>query len=338
MPAEKIPTNELEEFQEWWRGKYGYTAKPPDWIGNAYRQWSIEEGPLSKQVTPYAKRILGERLPEYYPEAAAWAAREPLVGVERVAEEAEAIREAEVEIEEEAVVPPFPTEAPPEGYRWELNELNRWVPVFDPYAMTEFQREQLEEPGMTEAERAELAFARQQEEARAEEARRAFLLQQQQQQWQQQQAQQQYGLQQQEAQQQQQYQAWQQEEAQRQYAAQLGAQPQSWLQYAAYTGEQPAIQPWMQPLMPEQYAGLGAGAAIPGWQAQAGQMGVQGMAQLPELTRPSRQYQARMGPTALAQYGGYQQAQTGIRPEELQFRLWSAAPPGGQYQGLRYAR
>ena len=148
-------------------------------------------------------------------------------------------------------------------------------------------------------------------------------------------------LQRQQMEQQAQQQAWQQEEAQRQYGAQLAAQPASYLQYAAYTGQQPAIQPWMLPLMPQQYQQLGAGQAIPGWQApQAGQMDgfAQGMAGLPQLTRPSRQYQARMGPTALAQYGGYQQARTGARPEETSFRLWSAAPPSGQYQGLRYTR
>lgn len=147
-------------------------------------------------------------------------------------------------------------------------------------------------------------------------------------------------LQQQQMAQQAQWQAWQQAEAQRQYGSQLAAQPHSWLEYAAYTGEQPAIQPWMLPLMPQQYQGMGAGQGIPGWQApQAGQMeGMQGMAGLPTLTRPSRQYQARMGPTAMAQHSGYQQAKTGARPEETAFRLWSAAPPGGTYQGLSYAR
>lgn len=59
---------------------------------------------------------------------------------------------------------------------------------------------------------------------------------------------------------------------------------------------------------------------------------------LPQLTRPSRQYQARMGPTAQAQYEAYMQATTGITPEELQWRLWNLAPPGGQYTGLRYTR
>lgn len=64
----------------------------------------------------------------------------------------------------------------------------------------------------------------------------------------------------------------------------------------------------------------------------------QSLAGMPELTRPSRQYQARMGPTALAQYYGYRQARTGVRPEEEQWRLWSMAPPGGGYQGLTFAR
>ena len=56
------------------------------------------------------------------------------------------------------------------------------------------------------------------------------------------------------------------------------------------------------------------------------------------LARPSRQYQARIGPTALAQYAGYEQARTGITPEELQWRLWSMAPPGSGYRGLRWRR
>ena len=63
-----------------------------------------------------------------------------------------------------------------------------------------------------------------------------------------------------------------------------------------------------------------------------------GYGNLPWLMNPSRQYQARMGPTAMAQYGGYQQMATGIMPEELQFRLWSTAPPSGAYRGLTYRR
>lgn len=149
-----------------------------------------------------------------------------------------------------------------------------------------------------------------------------------------------------------QYLAWQrqqaefeQQESRRQYLAQLAARPVSWLEYAAYAGEPPAIQPWMQPLMPQQYQQLGAGEIIPGYGTQgAAGRGPGGIPQtpgygwLPELTRPSRQYQARMGPTAQQQLYGYEQARTGARPEETQFRLWSQAPPSGQYRGLTRAR
>jgi len=62
------------------------------------------------------------------------------------------------------------------------------------------------------------------------------------------------------------------------------------------------------------------------------------MSGMPELVRPSRQYQARMGPTAMQQYGAYAQARTGITPEELQWRLRNTAPPGGGYSGLRWMR
>jgi len=118
---------------------------------------------------------------------------------------------------------------------------------------------------------------------------------------------------------------------QQQYLSQLAAQPRSWLQYAGATGETPAVQPWMLPLMPQQYAGLGAGEAIPGY-------GAESMTGMPELTRPSRQYQARLSPSQLQQYEGYRQARTGERPEDIQWRLWQGAPPGGGYQGLRRAR
>lgn len=212
--------------------------------------------------------------------------------------------------------PSFPTEPPPEGYRWELNEFNRWIPVFNPYAV----QEPTELDPWQEAQR-----ERWEQESRAEEERR---------QWEQQEStarqQMEYGYQQQMMAQQQQQMMWQQQEAERQYESQLAAQPRSWLEYSAYKGETPAIQPWMKPLMPQQYQGMEAGQQIPGWD--------QGMKGMPELTRPSRQYQARMGPTAMQQYGGYQQARTGIRPEELQFRLWSGAPPGGQRRGLTWGR
>jgi len=56
------------------------------------------------------------------------------------------------------------------------------------------------------------------------------------------------------------------------------------------------------------------------------------------LSNPSRQYQARMGPTALNQYYQYMQAQQGIPPEELAWRLSNVAPPGGTNTGLNYTR
>ncbi len=121
-------------------------------------------------------------------------------------------------------------------------------------------------------------------------------------------------------------------EEQRQLAS-LRASPASWLEYASFAGTTPSVQPWMLPLMSQQYKGTQAGAALPGWQT-----GGQTLAGLPQLTQPSRQYQARMGPTALAQYGGYEQARTGITPEEMQFRLGSQAPPGGRFGGLSWLR
>lgn len=59
---------------------------------------------------------------------------------------------------------------------------------------------------------------------------------------------------------------------------------------------------------------------------------------MPQLTWPSRQYQARMGPSALQQYYGYEQARTGAIPEETQWRLWSRAAPGGSRMNLGYWR
>lgn len=109
--------------------------------------------------------------------------------------------------------------------------------------------------------------------------------------------------------------------------AQLGAQPISWLQYAAESQQPPVIQPWMLPLQERDY-GWQVGQPIPGYTPE-------NMTGMPTLTTPSRQYQARMGPTAEQKYLGYQQAQTGALPEETQWRLWSHAPPSGQFTGLR---
>lgn len=120
---------------------------------------------------------------------------------------------------------------------------------------------------------------------------------------------------------------------QRNYVAKLAANPASWLEYAQASGETPMVQPWMIPLMGNEYAGTVAGSQLPGYQS-----GSPTMAQLPALTTPSAQYAARMGPTAYQQYAGYEQARSGINPTELQFRMWSQAPPSGNYQQLRYGR
>ena len=122
--------------------------------------------------------------------------------------------------------------------------------------------------------------------------------------------------------------------------SQLAAQPISWLQYAAYTGEEPVIQPWMIPLGFQETGGtitpqgLQAGQPLPGFEGQAGERGIQTFANLPQLTTPSAQLQARWGPTAQQQYLGYRQARTGERPEESQFRLWSGRAPTGQFGGF----
>ncbi len=60
--------------------------------------------------------------------------------------------------------------------------------------------------------------------------------------------------------------------------------------------------------------------------------------QLPPFLNPSRQYQARLSPSMFQQYLGYQQARTGARPEDTQFKLWSMAPPGGKQFSLGYRR
>lgn len=108
---------------------------------------------------------------------------------------------------------------------------------------------------------------------------------------------------------------------QKNYLSNLAAQPHSWLEYAAASGQAPVIQPWMLPLMPQDY-NISAGQTIPGWNPT-------NMTGMPQLTNPSAQYSARMGPTAQQQYYGYEQALTGANPEESQWRLWSMAPPSG---------
>ncbi len=114
--------------------------------------------------------------------------------------------------------------------------------------------------------------------------------------------------------------------------ATLRANPASWLEYASLSGQTPTIQPWMLPLMPQQYSQFQAGQQLPGYQANETTMN------LPELTRPSTQYLARSTPSAVQQYYGYEKARTGATPEDTQRRIRSGSAPGGYFSGLRWLR
>ncbi len=181
----------------------------------------------------------------------------------------------------------------------------------------------------------------------------------------QEQFQQQFGLQQQQQAQAQAQLQFQQQQAQaatdlqrQQFESQLAANPINWLQYAAFTGQPPVIQPWMVPLgfqntgqgitpqggdgqggavIPQ---GLQPGQPLPGFQptggtpTTVGAQGTQTFANLPQLTTPSAQLQARWGPTAQAQFLGFERARTGASPAETQFRLGSGRAPGGRSRGF----
>lgn len=116
------------------------------------------------------------------------------------------------------------------------------------------------------------------------------------------------------------------EKAQR--LATLSANPQSWLEAASLSGNAPVIQPWMVPLMPQDY-GLSSGAAIPNWSATD-------MSNMPDITTPSAQYMARIAPSSQEQLYGYEKAKTGASPADTQWRIWSRAPTGGKNTGLNY--
>jgi hypothetical protein len=149
----------------------------------------------------------------------------------------------------------------------------------------------------------------------------------------------QQAYQQQQLQYQQQQLAWQQQQAAAQLAAEkeqrlatLSAQPKSWLEYASLANQPPVVQPWMLPLMPQDYQNTQpVGAAISGWTPG-------NMKGMPDLITPSAQYMARMGPTAQQQYYGYQQADQGMTSDETDFRFWNLAPTGGKNKGLYQAR
>jgi len=117
------------------------------------------------------------------------------------------------------------------------------------------------------------------------------------------------------------------EEVRKTRQASLAARPISWLEYAMSRKEPAAVQPWMLPLMPQQYGITKAGEKIPGptWEQED-----PNLKKLPELTTPSAQYFARMGQQGQQQYMGYEQARTGATPEMTDWRLWSQAPPSGR--------
>ena len=257
----------------------------------------------------------------------------------------------------------FPTQPAQSGYRWEWDGRG-WIQV--PGLVPSLPGE---EP-MTAWQEAQIQLEQSQAAADAQWRQQQLALEQQQMQMQQ-------------------------AEAQRQYEAELIAQgPSAWLKQAAYAGETPQTQPWMLPLMPEQYAGMQAGQPMPGWpgaqlsggpagttysayannpayiaerdrlaaeaaavpwmrwEGQSGdvrfgpnpypysartnetftptQLGTTELATgMPSLINPSQQYLARMSPTMQGMYTGYQQAQSGQSPQDVDWRLWNMAPPGG---------
>ncbi len=103
--------------------------------------------------------------------------------------------------------------------------------------------------------------------------------------------------------------------------ATLAAQPKSWLEYAALAKQPPVVQPWMLPLMPQDYMKVDVGQPIPGWTTE-------NMKGMPDLINPSAQFMARLSPDQRAQYYGYQQADTGQTPEAMEWQLWSQSPAG----------
>ena len=125
-----------------------------------------------------------------------------------------------------------------------------------------------------------------------------------------------------------------QEADRQQRLATLKANPASWLEYSAASGQTPAVQPWMLPLMPQQYLqSVKSGDALPGWQQDQ----ESAVGKLPELTSPSNQYMARLNPSSKSQYYGYQQANTGATPEDTQYKLWNTSPGTGQTSKIKYA-
>ncbi len=353
----KLSAREFQLFNEWVRVNrpfFGAFQVPTNREGvrdtSLYKRW-VKEQPIAR-VTERARRLV-EPLGGISP----FAVVGPESPGEKVRRATTAQREADaVGIGGEAPsggvggVSPFPTESPPEGFRWSFDrDLNRWVPQFTGLSAQQRSQQELSQRELELRERQaqpqpispfqqeQLGLQRQRFEFEREQAEPRDITPFQQQQFSQQQSQFQAQL---EFQQQQ---AQQQAELQRQQEmARLAANPINWLQYSAFTGEQPVVQPWMIPLGFQQF-GQG-GTATPqsftqgGQQLQVGQPipGVQGtnFSNLPQLRTPSAQLQARWGPTAQSQFLGFERARTGASPQESQFRLGSGRAPAGRFPGF----
>ena len=288
------------------------------------------------QLGPAAFGALATLTPEERAELAP-IPKEPLAQrIARRKRDEEKAKLAAAELGKPKPIPPQPTQPPPEGFRWAFDrDLNRWVPQFSGLSAQQQAQQELSQQ--------QLALQREQFEFKQQPApisplqEQQFGLQQQAQQQAQAQFGQQFGLQQQQFQAgQQQFQQqlqFQQEQAllqadleRQREQARLAANPMSWLQYASFTGEAPLTQPWMIPLGQQG-----------GEQLQVGQPLIQGeqtFADLPQLTTPSAQLQARWGPTAQQQFLGFRQARTGATPQETQFRLGSQRAPTGSFGGF----
>lgn len=360
--------NGQTEYEKWYYNLPGWLrglASPPIQIAKA----KAPSGQIA-QVAPKAYEVLAKLTPEQKAGLPYPIVEEPVF--QRIAreksEKERAEKEADEVLEGMGKVPPYPTEPPPAGFKWTYDgDANRWVPEFagltaQQRAQEALKREQLElqrqqQAGWTAPTTTTPtdAFGRtatwntrlgqwdyppnwgQRPVSELEPIspyQQEYLgLQEQQQRAQEQQFQQQLAFQQQQAQ-------MAQAEQERQYKSQLAAQPMSWLQYAAYTGQEPVVQPWMIPLGFQNTGGaitpqgFQIGQPLPGFEGQQGQREMQTFANLPQLGTPSAQLQSRWGPTAQAQYLGYQQARTGATPEETQFRLWSQKAPAGQWGGF----
>ena len=241
-----------------------------------------------------------------------------------------------------------------EQQRIDIQRQGLQPPAISPFQERQLtiQEQQLQPQPVTPFQQQQFGLREREFEAGQEQFQQQFELQQQQQAQAQAQAQAQLQFQQQQAQQAAALQ-------EQQFASQLAANPINWLQFGAFTGQPPVIQPWMSPLgfqntgqgfqnitLPGAQGGtatpqgLQVGQPIPGFEptggtpTTVGALGTQTFANLPQLTTPSAQLQARWGPTAQAQFLGFERARTGASPQETQFRLGSQRAPAGRFGGF----